>query len=232
MRPAAARPARGAFVRRRRGRRGDSFAGQHLTLLNVPSSAQLADALREVWWSANSDSAITYRKRTGVFTRPSIGVVVQALLDPEVAGVMFTTNPVNGADERVIESAWGLGEAVVAGLVIPDHYRVARSGEVLERTAGLKKIAIRTLRDGGTVEEELPRELVETPPSTTSCGCPEPPSESLRAGLRRSAGHRMGDRRRGAVPAPVPGRDPGRVLSELCPVLQSRSCGASRSSPT
>ena len=138
-----------------------SFAGQHLTLLNVPSSAQLADALREVWWSANSDSAISYRQRTGVFTRPSIGVVVQALLDPEVAGVMFTTNPVNGADERVIESAWGLGEAVVAGRVIPDHYRVARSGEVLERTAGLKKIAVRTLRDGGTVEQEVPGGLVE-----------------------------------------------------------------------
>ena len=138
-----------------------SFAGQHLTLLNVPSSAQLADALREVWWSANSDSAIGYRKRTGVFKRPSIGVVVQALLDPEVAGVMFTKNPVNGADERMIESAWGLGEAVVAGRVIPDHYRVARSGEVLERTAGLKKIAIRAQPDGGTVDQELPGELAE-----------------------------------------------------------------------
>ena len=138
-----------------------SFAGQHLTLLNVPSSAELGDALREIWWSANSDSAITYRKRTGVFTRPSIAVVVQALIDPEVAGVMFTKNPINGADERVIEAAWGLGEAVVAGCVIPDHFRVARSGEVLQRTAGLKKVAIRTRPDGGTFEEEVPSELVE-----------------------------------------------------------------------
>jgi pyruvate,water dikinase len=138
-----------------------SFAGQHLTLLNVPSSEELGSALREIWWSANSDSAITYRQRVGLFTRPSIGAVVQALLDPEVAGVMFTKNPINGADERVIEAAWGLGEAVVAGRVIPDHYRVARSGEVLERTPGVKKVAIRTLPDGGTVEEDVPPEVVE-----------------------------------------------------------------------
>jgi len=139
-----------------------SFAGQHLTLLNVPSTEGLTAALREVWWSANSDSAITYRQRVGLFHRPSVGVVVQSLLDPESAGVMFTQNPVTGEDERLIEASWGLGEAVVAGLVIPDHYRVARSGEVLERTPGLKKIAIRALPQGGTVEEDVPAELRES----------------------------------------------------------------------
>ena len=84
-----------------------SFAGQHLTLLNVPSVEELAAAVSEIWWSANSDSAITYRQRVGLFTRPSVGVVVQALLDPDTAGVMFTQNPVTGADERVIEASWG-----------------------------------------------------------------------------------------------------------------------------
>jgi phosphoenolpyruvate synthase/pyruvate phosphate dikinase len=138
-----------------------SFAGQHLTLLNVPSLEAVGPALRQIWWSANSDSAITYRQRVGLFTRPSVGVVVQALLDPDVAGVMFTQDPVSGADERVIEASWGLGEAVVAGQVIPDRYRVSRSGEVLERAAGVKKIAIRTVADGGTVEEEVAPELVE-----------------------------------------------------------------------
>jgi pyruvate,water dikinase len=133
-----------------------SFAGQHLTLLNVFSGEQLDAAVRDIWWSANSDSAITYRKRVGLFTRPSVGVVVQALLNPDAAGVMFTTNPVTGADERVIEASWGLGEAVVDGRVIPDHFRVARSGEVLERTPGLKQIAIRSLPEGGTVEEQVP----------------------------------------------------------------------------
>jgi len=138
-----------------------SFAGQHLTLLNVPSSDVVNSALSDVWWSANSDSAITYRQRVGLFTRPSVGVVVQVLLDPESAGVRFTQNPINGMDERVIEASWGLGEAVVAGRVIPDHYRVDRSGLVLERKPGFKKLAIRRAPNGGTVEEKLARDLFE-----------------------------------------------------------------------
>jgi pyruvate,water dikinase len=138
-----------------------SFAGQHLTLLNVPSAAEVPSAVREIWWSANSDSAITYRQHVGLFVRPSVGVVIQSLLDPDAAGVMFTENPVTGADERVIEASWGLGEAVVAGLVIPDTYRIDRAGQVLERTPGLKRTAIRTLPDGGTVEEEVPAALTE-----------------------------------------------------------------------
>ena len=90
-----------------------------------------------------------------------MAVVVQVLLDPESAGVMFTRNPINGADERMIEASWGLGEAVVAGLVIPDSYRVGRDGQVLERRAGLKRVAIRGLPTGGTVEEEVAPELAE-----------------------------------------------------------------------
>ena len=133
-----------------------SFAGQHLTVLNVHSAADVPGAVREVWWSANSDSAITYRQRVGLFTRPSVGVVVQTLLNPAVAGVMFTEHPVTGADERLIEASWGLGEAVVAGLVVPDHFRLDRAGEVLERKAGHKRIAIRALPNGGTFEEPLP----------------------------------------------------------------------------
>jgi pyruvate,water dikinase len=139
-----------------------SFAGQHLTLLNIPSPTALVAALKEIWWSANSDSAITYRQRVGLFTRPSIGVVVQRLLSPDVAGVMFTRNPVTGDDERVIEASWGLGEAVVAGLVIPDHFRLDRAGHILERKPGLKRIAIRSAPDGGTVEETVPEDSVET----------------------------------------------------------------------
>lgn len=133
-----------------------SFAGQHLTKLNVHSANDVPSAVREVWWSANSDSAITYRQQVGLFTRPSVGVVVQTLLDPEVAGVMFTEHPVTGADERMIEASWGLGEAVVAGMVVPDHYRLDRSGKVLERKPGRKRIAIRSLPSGGTVEQQVP----------------------------------------------------------------------------
>jgi pyruvate,water dikinase len=138
-----------------------SFAGQHLTLLNVHSAADVPGAVREVWWSANSDSAITYRQRVGLFTRPSVGVVVQTLLNPTAAGVMFTENPVTGADERVIEASWGLGEAVVAGLVVPDHFRIDRSGHVLERKAGRKRVAIRSLPSGGTFEQAVPLEQLD-----------------------------------------------------------------------
>ena len=133
-----------------------SFAGQHITVLNVHSAGDVPGAVREVWWSANSDSAITYRQQVGRFTRPSVGVIVQTLLNPTVAGVMFTENPVTGADERLIEASWGLGEAVVAGLVIPDHFRLDRSGLVLERKAGRKRIAIRSLPTGGTFEQPVP----------------------------------------------------------------------------
>lgn len=133
-----------------------SFAGQHLTVLNVHSAADVPGAVREVWWSANSDSAITYRQRVGLFTQPSVGVVVQTLLNPSVAGVMFTEHPVTGADERLIEASWGLGEAVVAGLVVPDHFRLDRAGQVLERKPGRKRLAVRALPTGGTFEEQLP----------------------------------------------------------------------------
>jgi pyruvate,water dikinase len=138
-----------------------SFAGQHLTLLNVPSADEVSSALSKIWWSANSDSAITYRQKVGLFSRPSVGVVVQVLLDPDTAGVMFTKNPVTGADERMIEASWGLGEAVVAGIVIPDHFRVDRSGRVLERKPGLKTVAVRRVPGGGTVEDKVSPELVE-----------------------------------------------------------------------
>src|SRR4051794_31159291 len=133
-----------------------SFAGQHLTLLNVPTLDDVTSAVRQIWWSANSDSAITYRQRVGQFTRPSVGVVVQSLLPVDSAGVMFTRNPINEADENLVEAAWGLGEAVVAGRVIPDTFRISRSGEILERTAGFKKIAIRPTADGGTYDEPIP----------------------------------------------------------------------------
>ena len=59
-----------------------SFAGQHLTVLNVHSVVDIPGAVREVWWSANSDSAISYRQRVGMFTRPSVGIVVQNSPEP------------------------------------------------------------------------------------------------------------------------------------------------------
>jgi pyruvate,water dikinase len=90
-----------------------------------------------------------------------IGVVVQKLVAADVAGVLFTRNPVSGADELVIEASWGLGEAIVQGLVIPDLYRVASDGDVLQRVPGRKQEAVRLLADGDTTREAVQPELVE-----------------------------------------------------------------------
>lgn len=133
-----------------------SFAGQHATVLNVTTFSQLTSAIAEVVQSGLSPSAMSYRQKRGVVGAPSMGVVLQELFNPESAGVMFTRNPLNGVDERVIEAAWGLGEVVVAGLVIPDYYRISPTGEILERRVGDKDIALRLLDEGGTEEIEIP----------------------------------------------------------------------------
>jgi pyruvate,water dikinase len=137
-----------------------SFAGQHLTVLNVRDDAQIADAVVAVRQSAASESALAYRQSQGLDTTAAVGVVVQRMIDPDCAGVMFTKNPVTGAEERVIEASWGLGEAVVAGTVIPDNYALDGHGRLLRRTAGEKDVALRSTADGGTVEEPVAEDLV------------------------------------------------------------------------
>ena len=132
-----------------------SFAGQHLTALAVRTEEGLVEAVRQVWASGRSEAALGYRRKMGWVGEPRVAVVVQHLVAAECAGVLFTCDPVTGADERVIEATWGLGEAVVAGLVTPDRYRVQRDGHILERTAGEKDLAILPLPDGGTHEVRI-----------------------------------------------------------------------------
>jgi pyruvate,water dikinase len=127
-----------------------SFAGQHLTQLNLRSEPELVDAVSAIWRSARSPSAFAYRERLRLPREPRMAVVVQELVDADSAGVLFSRNPVNGSDELVVEAAWGLGESVVAGLVIPDRFRLKRDGAVVARIAGLKDVAIRTDPEGGT----------------------------------------------------------------------------------
>ncbi|HEX2122175.1 MAG TPA: PEP/pyruvate-binding domain-containing protein, partial [Thermoanaerobaculia bacterium] len=133
-----------------------SFAGQHVTVLNVLSDEMLLDAVRTIHASARAESALEYRRRMGVTGEPKIAVVVQRLIDADAAGVLFTRNPMTGADERVIESAWGLGEAVVAGLVTPDRFRIAKTGTILSRDAGRKDVRVRRDPNGGVVEQPVP----------------------------------------------------------------------------
>jgi pyruvate,water dikinase len=134
---------------------GASFAGQHATLLNVRTPAALLEAVAHVHASACTDAALGYRQRLGLPLAPRMGIVVQVLVAADCSGVLFTRHPISGADERVVEAAWGLGESVVAGLVTPDNYRMARGGRVLERTLGDKDLAIVWDDAGGTREVEV-----------------------------------------------------------------------------
>jgi MFS family permease len=132
-----------------------SFAGQHATILNVTSAGALLDAVQTIRNSARAEGVLEYRKKIGVAGEPRIGVVVQRMVDADVAGVLFTRDPVTGANERVLESTWGLGEAVVAGLVTPDRFRLSPAGNVLAREAGTKPVAIRYAPEGGTREVQV-----------------------------------------------------------------------------
>jgi EmrB/QacA subfamily drug resistance transporter len=143
-----------------------SFAGQHVSILNVVSEEMLLEAIRTIHASAHAESALAYRSRLGLNGEPRIAVVVQRMIDSDVAGVLFTRNPLTGANERVIESAWGLGEAVVSGLVTPDRFRITPDGEIVERTAGRKDFVIRFDQNGGTIERPVKPEDILRPSLT------------------------------------------------------------------
>ena len=138
-----------------------SFAGQHLTLLNVPSADALVAALKEIWWSANSDSAITYRQRVGLFTRPSVGVVVQKLLNPEAAGVMFTLKSGHRGRRAGDRSELGPRRSGRRRAGDPGPFPARPFGRSPRAKAGLKQIAIRSAPNGGTIEETVAEHLVE-----------------------------------------------------------------------
>lgn len=143
--------------------RGASFAGAHLTVLGLVGGDAVLDAVREVRSSALDPAALAYRARLGVGGAIRMGIVVQEMVDAEVAGVLFTRNPVTGVGELVIEASWGLGEAVVSGLVTPDHVRADLGGTLLEGVVGKKDLAIRLTSTGATEETAVPPHLVEVP---------------------------------------------------------------------
>lgn len=139
-----------------------SFAGTHLTLLGVVGLESLQQAIHQVHDSALDEAAAAYRRQHGLDPNPRMAVVLQPMIASEVAGVLFTKNPVTGASERVIEASWGLGETVVSGLVSPDQYRLAADdGRLLGRRAGEKDLALRLQSDGTVAETRVVEDLVE-----------------------------------------------------------------------
>lgn len=136
-----------------------SFAGAHLTRLGLVGGDAVVDAAREIHASAIDPAALAYRDRMALDGPIRMGVLVQRMVDADVAGVLFTRNPLTGADELVIEASWGLGEAVVSGLVTPDHVRADLDGTVLELVVGDKDVTVRLSCDGGTRQVAVPPAL-------------------------------------------------------------------------
>lgn len=134
-----------------------SFAGQQDTYLNVIGADAVLDAVRRCWASLWSDRAVAYRAANGIDHRAVLAaVVIQEMVQSEVAGVMFTANPVTGRRrEAVIDASPGLGEAVVSGAVNPDHFVVdTATGRITERRLGDKRLAVRSLPGGGVEHVE------------------------------------------------------------------------------
>ncbi|HEY5979646.1 MAG TPA: PEP/pyruvate-binding domain-containing protein [Microlunatus sp.] len=143
-----------------------SSAGQQDSFLDIGDTASLLDAVRRCWASAWSARALVYRTRQGVaaVADVAVAVVVQRMVNAQASGVMFTVDPVTGLDSAItINSAWGLGEAVVGGDVTPDTVVIdRRTGRVTKQRTGNKTVM--TVRStGGTALTPVPEKLRHRP---------------------------------------------------------------------
>ncbi|KOV86682.1 rifamycin-inactivating phosphotransferase [Nocardia sp. NRRL S-836] len=144
-----------------------SFAGQQDTYLNVVGAASVLRHVSRCWASLFTERAVTYRLRNGFdHHRVHMAVVVQQMVFPQAAGVLFTADPIT-SNRRVacVEAGFGLGEALVSGLVNADVYRV-RDGEIVSRAVAAKDLAIEALPGGGTREQEVEPDRREQPALT------------------------------------------------------------------
>jgi rifampicin phosphotransferase len=130
-----------------------SFAGQHDTYLNIVGPAAILRHVGRCWASLFTERAVTYRLRNGVDHRKvHMAVVVQRMVLPQAAGVLFTADPVTGNRKvTAVEATLGLGEALVSGRVHADAYQV-RDGEVVSTAVAAERLAVHTLPAGGTQE--------------------------------------------------------------------------------
>ncbi len=135
-----------------------SFAGQQDTFLNVVGDQALLDAVVRCWSSLWTARAIAYRARNSIpQDGVALAVVVQAMVESEASGVLFTANPLTGKrSEVVIDATLGLGEALVSGQVEPDHLVVdVDAGLIVSKTLGAKALAIHSQASGGTATVRL-----------------------------------------------------------------------------
>jgi phosphoenolpyruvate synthase/pyruvate phosphate dikinase len=133
-----------------------SFAGQYDTFLNIKGIEAIAKHISKCWASLFTDRAIIYRIQNQVDHRKLyLAVIVQKMVFPDVAGIMFTADPVSSNRKQLsIDASFGLGEALVAGLVNADNYRVCENREIVKKISA-KKLAILAVEDGGTKLQEI-----------------------------------------------------------------------------
>jgi phosphoenolpyruvate synthase/pyruvate phosphate dikinase len=144
-----------------------SFAGQQDTYLNIVGPAAILQHISRCWASLFTERAVTYRLRNGFDHRQvQMAVVVQQMVFPHAAGILFTADPVT-SNRKVasVEASFGLGEALVSGLVNADLYKV-RDGEVVAKAVATKRLAIHASEAGGTQEQAIEPERQEQPALT------------------------------------------------------------------
>jgi pyruvate,water dikinase len=141
-----------------------SFAGQHDTYLNVLGPVAVLEQVSRCWASLFTERAVSYRSRNGIDHRAvAMAVVVQRMVVPQAAGVLFTADPVTSHRKVAsVEASFGLGEALVSGLVDADSYRV-RDGEVVASVIATKRIAVTAVPTGGTQEQAIEPERQDRP---------------------------------------------------------------------
>jgi pyruvate,water dikinase len=142
-----------------------SFAGQQETFLNIQGADALLEATRRCWASLWTARAIGYRIRQGIPPETvALAVVVQLLIPAEVAGILFTANPISGRrDQIVINASWGLGEAIVGGLVTPDTLIYDATTEKLVKRDTAEKLVQTVRQTEGTMEVPVPKSLQRVP---------------------------------------------------------------------
>jgi pyruvate,water dikinase len=144
-----------------------SFAGQQDTYLNVVGPAAILRHVSRCWASLFTERAVIYRQRNGIDHRTvHMAVVVQRMVLPDAAGILFTADPVTGNRKvATVDAGFGLGEALVSGLVNPDVFKV-RDGEVVARAIAAKQRAVHALPAGGTREVAIDSQRQEQPALT------------------------------------------------------------------
>ncbi|MBB6107472.1 phosphoenolpyruvate synthase [Mucilaginibacter lappiensis] len=133
-----------------------SFAGQQDTYLNIIGQEAILKHISKCWASLFTNRAVVYRIQNGFDHRKvHLSVIVQQMVFPQAAGILFTADPVTGNRKILsIDASFGLGEAMVSGLVNADLYKVSNS-KIIDKKISTKKLAIYALKDGGTKEQEI-----------------------------------------------------------------------------